>query len=580
MEYTHEPLPDGKYIRVLVVHFDVVSKEPLVTFEVLSLLDISQADYTAISYAWEYPTQIRKVRCKNGGYIWLSATLSSLFDSLAKESQSATMWIDALCIRQDDISERNHQVDLMGEVYSKARQVLIWLGPGNNETTKAFELLTNGRHVNVKSKSVKRAFTGLLRRPWFTRVWVIQEAVLNATVLMACGESTIPFDLFEAAEASMLNLSNITQLYRSEDAVYRGMNCARQIIALRKEFRANSQISLNRLLEAVHKFSASDARDFVFAIRAITDDTELLPQADYNKSVEDVYTLTAEAILIRGKAVDFLALCGTDPKWLGMQLASPKTSSTPVNGHKVLPSWAPDFRLTCQHEPFRYGEVARWNAGMSSSGEATVSGAEIQLRGSVLDEITKIGPLIKSWSFESMKAVRDAALDMVSTPSQQSTAPVPEAVWRTLIMDCDGDAHPAPGSLADSFDELCRLLEQLEQEQQVQEAKSNELPQRIRLRSDNEFLQRLRLRSDNRRMFKMAGRCLGLAGPIVQVGDVVCLFPGCRFPMIVRPNNPESFVASSSGTCRGTLIGWCYVQGLMHGEASKLELQERSIVLV
>jgi hypothetical protein len=50
---------------------------------------------------------------------------------LADKSMSSaarTVWIDAICINQDDILERNVQVQMMGMVYEKATCVLIWLG--------------------------------------------------------------------------------------------------------------------------------------------------------------------------------------------------------------------------------------------------------------------------------------------------------------------------------------------------------------------------------------------------------------------------------------------------------------------
>jgi len=54
---------------------------------------------------------------------------------------SAYLWIDAICIDQHNISERSHQVNIMGQIYTAARQVLIWLGPDYESTSSAFELM-------------------------------------------------------------------------------------------------------------------------------------------------------------------------------------------------------------------------------------------------------------------------------------------------------------------------------------------------------------------------------------------------------------------------------------------------------
>lgn len=57
-------------------------------------------------------------------------------------------WIDALCVDQDNVSERSHQVNVMGQIYTAACQVLIWLGPEDESTSSAFELMTALRSLS------------------------------------------------------------------------------------------------------------------------------------------------------------------------------------------------------------------------------------------------------------------------------------------------------------------------------------------------------------------------------------------------------------------------------------------------
>jgi len=56
------------------------------------------------------------------------------------------LWIDALCINQQSIEERNHQVLLMGKIYAGARKVIVWLGHGDTAISQLFCRLdrTNG----------------------------------------------------------------------------------------------------------------------------------------------------------------------------------------------------------------------------------------------------------------------------------------------------------------------------------------------------------------------------------------------------------------------------------------------------
>jgi Heterokaryon incompatibility protein (HET) len=136
------------------------------------------------------------------------------------------MWIDALCIYQDSIDEKNAQLLLMPEIYKTAQSVPVWLGPEENDSDLAYFFLTrlnvffrteerkykyldgcravadeavrhtaawrteqSGSTVTTREFSFTawRALADLLRRPWFRRVWVIQEVLMGQNVLMICG---------------------------------------------------------------------------------------------------------------------------------------------------------------------------------------------------------------------------------------------------------------------------------------------------------------------------------------------------------------------------------------------------------
>lgn len=154
MEYAHDPLPVGDFLRVLTISHDETTGEPIVGFDPRSLRQCATLRYTAISYAWEAPAPVRRLRTTDGRYLWLSETLSAFFDTL-KERRIQTLWIDALCIDQSNIAERNHQVGLMGEIYKKADHVLIWLGLGDDVARQGLTMFENGESLNFRqSKSL------------------------------------------------------------------------------------------------------------------------------------------------------------------------------------------------------------------------------------------------------------------------------------------------------------------------------------------------------------------------------------------------------------------------------------------
>jgi Heterokaryon incompatibility protein (HET) len=118
------------------------------------------------------------------------------------------IWIDALCIDQTNLSEREAQVSLMGELFRKATTVIAWLGDEDSSTSDAFTVVDRLSSVaQERLSSIKTddflvaeaypqklgitpvlpmqwlAFTAFMHRPYFSRVWIVQEAV-NAKALI------------------------------------------------------------------------------------------------------------------------------------------------------------------------------------------------------------------------------------------------------------------------------------------------------------------------------------------------------------------------------------------------------------
>ena len=67
-------------------------------------------------------------------------------DDQTREGILHRFWIDALCINQNSIAERNHQVGMMGQIYSKASSVLAWLEPETESPERAFAFFQYAIH--------------------------------------------------------------------------------------------------------------------------------------------------------------------------------------------------------------------------------------------------------------------------------------------------------------------------------------------------------------------------------------------------------------------------------------------------
>lgn len=155
--------------------------------------------------------QAQPVRIDDGTYTAPVTALAALPGTCtASGMYDISMWIDAICINQTDLDEKGYQVELMGDIYSKASHVLIWLGNlgphygvGPRRTLSEIARYTRTRtagqefewrlldHVrNLDQAQVAgldsdqdnvRAFCQFFEAPWFTRLWMMQEVCLLGT---------------------------------------------------------------------------------------------------------------------------------------------------------------------------------------------------------------------------------------------------------------------------------------------------------------------------------------------------------------------------------------------------------------
>jgi Heterokaryon incompatibility protein (HET) len=98
-----------------------------------------------------------------------------------------TLWVDAICINQNDKKERGQQIRLMANIYSRAARVLVWLG----ETAGASDIALEAIRVAAEDEStnslnnevIQHAILALLGRAWFRRIWVSKRSLLYAEQL-------------------------------------------------------------------------------------------------------------------------------------------------------------------------------------------------------------------------------------------------------------------------------------------------------------------------------------------------------------------------------------------------------------
>ena len=174
----------------------------------------SKHKFNALSYTWGSSTPVRIIRV-NGKQLNISENLWQFLYVAAQtpDIRGTCLWIDQICIDQSSISERNRQVGLMGQIYQQASSVLIWLGPAGQNSDLALKMIANGKvlanagvrtnwyddtrgYPRISRASFWQPVLSLLQRPYFRRVWIVQEVLRAKSLKILCGRMMLPWDIF------------------------------------------------------------------------------------------------------------------------------------------------------------------------------------------------------------------------------------------------------------------------------------------------------------------------------------------------------------------------------------------------
>ena len=209
--HSYAPLAH-KHIRLLCVSF----KESKPIYAIRHSPLYGHPPFSALSYTWDGQSRDRALSCNDGSILKVTINVERALQCLNihAKSESYLIWIDGLCIDQEDPRDKEAQVPLMGTIYAAASKVIVWLGESNIQIEQALEassaLLTTLLGVRGKIAPEKHTLREyglpgrrspiwdglgqLFDRPWFSRLWVLQEAVLARDIDIVCGGNVIDFD--------------------------------------------------------------------------------------------------------------------------------------------------------------------------------------------------------------------------------------------------------------------------------------------------------------------------------------------------------------------------------------------------
>ncbi|EJT79451.1 hypothetical protein GGTG_04535 [Gaeumannomyces tritici R3-111a-1] len=202
LTYQYRPIKGDTQKGILRI-YPATANAPLVGELVHGNFD-DQPTYDALSYTWGNLDMCERIVLHEGREqleLPITANLNAALKRMrARFPQESTLiWADGMCVNQADLQERGQQVQLMGRIYTQCQQGLIYLG----EEADGSELipdflpalvapddaggLAGAEDLPPSSNPGCRALTMLYRRPWFRRIWFIQESALPADVRIICG---------------------------------------------------------------------------------------------------------------------------------------------------------------------------------------------------------------------------------------------------------------------------------------------------------------------------------------------------------------------------------------------------------
>ncbi|KAK4203557.1 ankyrin repeat-containing domain protein [Triangularia verruculosa] len=286
--YVYRPLAEG-FIRLLRIH---PHPNPGATIE-CSILEYpllsSQRTglYEALSYVWgpPPPEENPPLILVDGREFVVGENLYAALLSLRDPWLERIIWIDAICINQRDDDEKGHQVGSMAKIYSRAREVLVWLGPATASSGRALKVIQSFATLSEDEAGAeledKLGIKELLERHWFKRIWVLQEVAAARHVVIKCGSDEVTGQAFcsgievlvrrwkaeQDGEMQFLDalFNSVTRLMRTADR------------RPRHEQDASPRFYLNispvgDLIEMYGHREATDCRDKVYALLGMCSD--------------------------------------------------------------------------------------------------------------------------------------------------------------------------------------------------------------------------------------------------------------------------------------------------------------------
>ncbi|KAK3901870.1 heterokaryon incompatibility protein-domain-containing protein, partial [Staphylotrichum tortipilum] len=307
-------------MRCSLVHHDLDGPDP-VSFE-------------AISYRWAGSDKTSIVDF-GGKVLPIPTSAYDVLRSRVSLWRTRLVWIDAICVNQDDKDDKNQQVRLMRDIYSKAARTIVWLGDTpdaqtvfrfmidmlnqkNNHMTDLDVSLGQAGMKKIRDDNPKwAALTRMLENPYWFRVWIVQEIVASRQVDILYGGRWFDWTVFSSVVCDLKTDSPtglLQKLDLSEGMAtppFKAIHQIQVIQNLRADYQAGNKWSLPWILISFSHSQATFGQDHVFGFQGIStavEDNALVP--DYGLEELDVFRETTLYSLAQPSNLMMLSVAG------------------------------------------------------------------------------------------------------------------------------------------------------------------------------------------------------------------------------------------------------------------------------
>ena len=523
--------------------------------------------YEAISYAWGDANDRIPISV-GSGTLQVTQNLYAALRALSPQEAERIIWVDAVCINQSDTSEKNHQVQFMREVYARASCVVIWLGPAADGSDDVMDYLGSLLPETALKQHRKFMYLGpetwnwvaaeprdqlpifmkkldhLISRSWFSRIWVIQEAVVSRKACFVCGGKIASWEQMFSLAWSMFNDHRNDSLHNL--GVQRGVSPVSTILFIQSLRYDKIRVSLEQVLEISIGSKATDPRDRIYAVQNLANEPgieSLLLKPDYNRTVSQVYT----DIAVRFYEVQNGHIL--------------KLSGRARQNIIGLPSWVIDWTSASNALPlysFNAHGVSEISFKVSNIGDGV---RRLVLQGSILSTISTMidTPTMPPWSNsfykpEVLEALRDrfaACASLVqSGRNSEKKSHNQKNLWRVPVYDF---TYLRRGRYPADYDEDLTEFPAWISSYSTESNPDIPSPYLSHLRELG-----LRTGAFVTRQFAMDSMDnMCMVPHITRPGDLILIVAGFGLPVVVRAVQEKLY----------EIIGTCYVHGYMDGEA-------------